>query len=584
LSSCSLAALLCASSGAQGADPPIGSSAGTLPAWWGRPGSPGWVSDAALAGGLPSHFAGLVAGGFGLRDPLGPAMLPWPGVAEAQAPLAWYDSVAVIVGEGAAWRGFGSAIVSAEGVLAPPSGRRPRSVWTAVSGSSGIDGNGIFVSRGDTRSWLRGGAVAAKRGGIGDLDIAGNHLWTFGGGARRGAHVVEGAFAQRGSAERQRDGLGESARGGSGWGQWRWNDSTRAVSLRLSRGQDSRESYGVGGVSAAYSRRDAQSNVAELEATMRRGGREWGARVEVRESFAARWTGSVANRDAWRERAVWGAARHTRTLGPGRLELQLGGGRDDAPQRSRERLQLAPGMTWRLGSGPRSLRVFGERAVDPVWSDLAPGTPAFVQDSWIGGIDLRAAGTNTHALAQVVVGTTGQRATMLRYPIRDATLGIGWQREGSRYAFTLGSAEAGARWRALMAEASGYLLARGGDEGQARVDPTSGASASLTAAFRLFTGDLGVRLRGEAAWIGPRFTDARDPFFEDTTLPGFSTLSAVAELTLGDAVFALHGDNLENVRHDETWVNPVASPTGASVLARDAGRSVRFELVWPLFN
>lgn len=526
--------------------------------------------------------AGLALGGFALVDPLAPAALPWPGVAEAQAPLAWYDSVTVVVGEDAAWRGFGAALVTGRGILAPPAGRRPRSVWTAVSGSNAIDRNAIFVSRGDERSWIRGGATSARRGGFGDLDLAGDHLWTFGAGARRGAHALEGAFVQRGAAERQRVGYGEAAKGETGWLGWSWHDSLRRASVRLSRGHDERESFGAGAV-LEYSRRDAQSNVVELEGSQRSGATELGVRAELRDGGVVRWTGSPDRRLEWRERSVWAAARLARALGPGRLELQAGGGWHDAPGRSQERLQAAPGAAWTLARGGRSVRVFAERIVTPVWSDLAPGLEAFVQDTWTGGAEVRASGTHARASAQLLGGSTGNRATLLRYAVRDVGLELGVDREAERYDFALASAEAGAGWPAFGVDAAGYLLARRGDAVQPRVDPASGATLGATTAFRVFAGDLGVRLRAQGTWVGPRHSDARLPgLFDDVPLDGYATLSAVGTFTLGDAIMVLRGDGLENARRELTWVDP-GNPAGF-LLARDAGRTFRFELVWPLFN
>ncbi|MCC6350078.1 MAG: hypothetical protein IT347_10875 [Candidatus Eisenbacteria bacterium] len=567
---------------APAADVPAGHSVSTFAAWWARPGSPGWTPDASLSFGIPPVFAGLSAGGFELRDPLAPAALPAPGVAEAQAPLAWYDSATVVVGEGAAWRGFGTAIASATPVLAPPTSRKPRSVWTVVSGDAGLDRNGIYVSRGDERSWVRGGAVADQREVAGDLERAGDHLWLVNGGARRGRHVLDGSFAQRGSAERQRVGAADAAKGESGSFGWSWSDSIRALSARLSRGRDARESFAAGDVIYPWVRREAQSNVAELAGSLRRGRGELGARIEVRQGRVSREYAGSATRDTWEEHAVWAAARVIAPVGSGRLELELGGGRHDAPSRRRERWQMSPALVWRAGGAARSLRVFAERVVDPVWSDLSAGVRPFVQDSWVSGAEVRAARRNAHAGALALTGSTGGRAVLVRFPVRDVALLQGWEAEDERYRFAFASAEAGVSWRVLSLEGSGYLLAREGDRLARRVDPAVGATAAVGAAFRLFTGDLGVRLRAEASWIGERETDTRDALFGDVTLPGYATLAARGEFTLGDATFVLRADGLENVRHEETWLDLASAPDLR--LARDSGRTFRFEMIWPLFN
>lgn len=536
-----------------------------------------------MAGGLPWVFAGLASGGFDVRDPLTPVALPYPGVAEAQAQLAWYDSAVVVFGEGGAWHGFGAPVVSAEPVLVKLERREAQTVWTVVNGEQSIDRNAISFARGDRRSWVRAATVSSRRAAVGDLGSAGNHMWNVLLGGRRGAYVLEGSFSQRGSAESQLVGLEDAAKGQSGYGKWEWSDSTSTIMLRYSRGRDERESFSSSpDIAYVYGRREAQANVAEAEATTLRGAAEYAVRVEARESHVERRLGTSPDRTRWSEQALWVATRASRPLGPGRLDLQVGGGYHDAPELSDERTQLAPSVAWRVTSGSRMLRIFAERALNPVWSDLAPGTPAFMQDTWTGGAEARAAGTHARAAVLVLAGSTGGRAVLLRFPIRDAALRLGWEREPERYDFTLSSAEAAANWRWLGGDASGFFLARQGDEIQNRVDPSVGGTAGLSATFRLFANDLGVRVRGGAAWIGPRDTDTRVPSFGDVSLPGYTTLSASVELTLGDATIRVLGDGLEGERHDQTWVDP--NPNQELRLARTAGRIARFELVWPIFN
>lgn len=569
------------------ADPPAERSTQTLAAWWARPGSPGWTPDAAFTYGHPSVFAGLVAGAFSLRDPLALSEQPWPGVAEAQAPLAWYDSAAVVVGEHAAWRGFRGALADGELALAMPTGRKPRSVWTAVNGSNSIERNGIYVARGDAGSWLRAGAVAGQRGGLGALDLAGDHLWVAESGIRRGGHTLAASFAQRGMGERQRVGFSEGARGESGRARWSWTDGARSFGAELARGHDARRSSGVLVADVPGSRREAQENALALEAAVRRDSVTWGVRGELRRDRAARRASSTGFARDWADDSWWLAAKHARPFGPGRLELELGGGHATSPGRAAERWQLAPGAAWRLARGAWRARAFAERVVTPVWSDLAPGTPAFVQDTWLGGLEAGAASGRRRAALLLTGGTSGNRGVLLRYPVRDVALrldylGTGWNRDLTRYAFALGQAEAGATWRALGAEASGWVLARDGDRVQGRVDPSVGATVALSTAFRLFTGDLGVRLRAETAWIGPRVTDASDAsLVEDVTLNGYATSSAVAEMTLGDATLVVRADGLENERHPLGWIDPAGD---GFALARGSGRTFRFEMIWPLFN
>jgi hypothetical protein len=559
----------------------------TLPVWWARPGSPGWTPDAIVSQGQPWVFAGLAAGSFEMHDPFAASGLPEPGVPEAQAPLAWYDSATVVVGEGAAWRGFGAALACGQGFISIPAGTKPRSVWTAVTGSAAIDQNGLYIARGDERSWLRGGAIAGSRGAIGSLDLEGSHLWAVTGGMKRGVHAFEGSFAQRGVGERQTVGFGESGRGVSGAVKWAWSDGAHGVSARLARGRDERASTGVGGVYIPELRREAQANTAETEAWVKRGQQEWGARAELRGQSAVNAYSPGEFRREWNDHAFWAAARHARPLGPGRLELQLGGGRTSAPARSEERLQLAPGAAWRFASGGRSLRLYAERTVNPVWSDLVDGVPAFVQDTWVGGAEGGAEAPGGWLRLHVFGGTTGNRAVLMRYPVRAMSYRVdnqwGWERDASRYTFGLAQSEAGVRWHALGAEATGFVLARDGDVLQGRVDPSVGATGALTAQFRLFTNDLGVRMRSEVAWVGPRFSDGRGGiYFADRTIDGYATVSAWLELTLGDAIIALRGDNLQDVRHEQTWLDVATYPDYQ--LALGAGQTFRFELVWPFFN
>lgn len=527
-------------------------------------------------------FAGLASGGFDLRDPLTPAALPYPGVAEAQAQLAWYDSATVVIGEGGPWHGFGAPVASAEPVLVKLERREAHTVWTVVNGSESIDRNAISFARGDRRSWVRAATVSSRRAAVGDLGSAGNHMWNVLLGGRRGAHALEGSFSQRGSAESQLVGAEDAAKGQSGYFKWEWSDSTSTVMLRYSRGRDERESFASGDALYLYGRREAQANVAEAEATTLRGATQFGVRLEARESHVERRFGTSPDRTRWAERELWAAARASRPLGPGRLELQVGAGHSDAPALSDERMQLVPGVAWRVTRGGRMLRLFTERTVNPVWSDLAPGTPAFMQDTWSGGAEAHAAATHARAAVVLLAGSTGARATLWRYPIRDVALRAGWVHEPERYEFALSSAEAAASWKWLGGDASGYLLARRGDVVQNRVDPAVGGTAGVTAAFRMFADDLGVRLRGGAAWIGPRDTDTRDPLFGDVSLPGYATLSASVEFTLGDATIRLLADGLEGERHDQTWLD-LSGGTDVR-LARTAGRIGRFELVWPLFN
>src|SRR5262249_52925882 len=92
------AAVLATAVRAAGSPPP--SSAESLLEMWAAPGLPGFVSDLHMHNGLPWSYMGLVAGAVTVRDGLLPSTGPWPGISEIAAPRSWYDSAAVVVGEG----------------------------------------------------------------------------------------------------------------------------------------------------------------------------------------------------------------------------------------------------------------------------------------------------------------------------------------------------------------------------------------------------------------------------------------------------------------------------------------------------
>jgi hypothetical protein len=561
---------------------PGGTAALTFPGWWSDAGTTGWTPDGSFAHGLPWTFAGLVAGGWELRDPFTQPALPGPGVAEAQAPLAWYDSASVTLGRDGAWTGYGAGLAIAEGTLRSPAGGKPRAVLTIVSGDHSIDRNAISVSHGDADTWLRGGAVGDRRGGIGDLDLAGDHLWTVTGGTRRGAHRFEAAFAQRGMGESQRwtglGGVGESAAGQGGRVGWGWLVARESLAVRYARAFDHRDRF-LTQTLGTVTTREADGRSLEFEwrhATP--GGSPWGARLEFREGRVQRWFAPPAPpaRQDWSERSGWFAVRTSRALGGGTLDLQLGGGRD----RSLGHAVAAPGASWTVTRSDRMLRVFGERTLVPVWSDLV-ATSAFTQDTWAGGLEAEAG--RGHAFGgqlQAIGGRAASRGTLLRYPIRDVSLQLGWLRDPRPYRFLLMQGALSGRAGALDADAGGFALARERSTSQTQVDPALGARAGIGCRLALFSGDLGVRARLEGVYVGSRETDTQLSG-ADVVLPGYSTLTARIALTLGDATIVIRGDGLGGTRHPESWIDP--SQAG-DVLARDAGPLWRTEVTWPLFN
>jgi hypothetical protein len=563
----------------------------TFPAWWSATGGPSWRPEAALAGGAPWTFAGLTTGAWDLRDPLAPANLPTPGIAEAQVPLAWYDSASVVVGEGAAWRGFGAGLVSARGFMKPPDGGNPRAVFTAVSGGHALDRNGVLLTRGNPDNWLRLGAIAGGRGGLGILGTAGDHLWTVSGGRRVGAHAVDVGFVQRGMGERMTVGVAESGRGQAGTIGWTFVRRGDSLGVRFSRGFDTRalELAGLepepGDLMSA--RRNSNERTLEFAAHRQRGTRGYGLRVQRSVAAAVRWDQyayAAAERIAWSTQTVWMAAEHSRPLGEGLLDVTLGVGRDATLPRAADRNVIAPAVTWHVDQERQRVRVFFERVADPVWSDLRPGLQPFLQHTWAGGFEAEAGrGSPARASVQLLAGRTANRATVFRSPVRALSLAVGMEPDAHRYNFLLLQQEFDARWRTLGLDGAGFALARGHSAAQPRVDPALGGQVGASSAFKLFAGDLPVRLRVQAAYVGVRESDtrvlSREGLSTDAVLPGYGTYSASATLALGDATIVIRGDALEGVRHPLPWFDYYEER-----IALDSGRAFRVEVVWPLFN
>jgi len=110
-----------------------------------------------------------------------------------------------------------------------------------------------------------------------------------------------------------------------------------------------------------------------------------------------------------------------------------------------------------------------------------------------------------------------------------------------------------------------------------------GARAGTDASFRLFTGDLGVRIRLEGAWVGPRENESLPEYFQaPRALPGFVTFGGSLGLTLGDARIALTTRRIEDQPRPQIWTDPSSPFPGTP--ATGSGRQYRMELAWPLFN
>ena len=573
---------------------------------WTAPGRPGWVADYPMGTGLPWNYLGLVAGGVTFRDGLMPnAARPWPGIDEVVAPRPWYDSTAVVVGEGGGWRGFGASLVELQAIAGTPVGRRPRAALTVVNGSSAVDRNGLMISRGGDRSWARVGALDEERSGSGFLGQRGQHVWFGEVGKRLGAHTLSGAFSQRGVAGGTRNDLSnlgpaippysslqEAAHGESGHAQWTWTGDNRALTARWARSHDHRESFephpdGI----FAFAEREAQDNAVTVEATAGSGTRSHGLRLELHSAQVRRSEDHLLESIAGvlpptsaTQQTAWLAARAVRPLAKGTLEVQLGGGHVDSPASEDQRWQLAPSATWRVGPESRRLRLYAERVVTPVWSDLAPGVQRFVQDMWLGGADVTF-GLPSRQWLEVggMAAEIGNRARLVNFPVRDIALRYGWTPDLVRVRDAMVTVSTGVRRRTWGLEASGYSRVRPEGTQPAQVDPAVGARARAETGFRAFDGDLGLLLRVEAAWVGEREHEPIPGYFTPPQpLEGYATYSAAIGMQLGDATLALRATNLEDIPHPQAWTDPSSPFPGLP--ADGSGRQYRFEVSWPFFN
>ena len=573
---------------------------------WAAPGRPGWIADYAMGTGLPWNYLGLIAGGVALRDGVLPnAGRPWPGIDEIVAPRTWYDSTAVVVGEGGGWRGFSGSLVDIQAIAGPPVGKRPHAALSLIQGSSAVNRNGLMISRGGDRSWARVGALDEERSGSGFLGQRGQHVWFGELGHRYGANTFSGAFSQRGFAGGTRtdtdflvEGVAppfasfqEAAKGEAGYFNWAWAGKDRSLNVRWNRSHEHRESYESHPEGTFFlAEREAQDNALTAEATAGSGDRTHGLRLELHRSQVRRmldpFSSPLTAQPAFdvTQLTAWLAARDQRPLGKGTLEVEIGGGHTDSPASAQERWQLAPSATWRAGPETRRLRLYAERVVTPVWSDLAPGVQPFVQDTWLTGADV-AVGAHTRQWLEVggLAAEIGNRAWLPISPVRDIALRYGWSADLVRVRDAMITAAAGWRRGAWALEASGYSRVRPLGSEPAKVDPAVGGRVRAETGFRAFTGDLGVLFRVEAAYIGSRENESLPEYF---TLPrplaGYGTYSAAAALHLGDATITLRAANLEDVPHPQSWTDPSSPFPG--VPADGSGRQYRFDVSWPFFN
>ncbi|MFM8559666.1 MAG: hypothetical protein ACKOC6_08730, partial [bacterium] len=362
---------------------------------------------------------------------------PWPAIAEAQPPLAWYVSTEVVVGGDAGWLGYGASPVDVRTHASAPRTRRPRAAFTTVNGSSGLDRNSILLERGDSRGWLRGGSVSNRRAPVATLGRRGEHLWFLDASRIRGTHRLEANFTQRGAAattrvdDREVDLIGgvrppwrgfeESARGESGGALYEWTPEGRRVVLSVRRSLDHRESFEspLDGVRFVFAERQAQENAFVAEADRTDGERVTGLRLALVQGRVRRspdFLNTLVARD-WRQRSAWLGARHQRPWLAGTLELQAGVGVQSADSRA----GFVPALEWvRTVPGLRA-RLHAGRQVTPVWSDLAPNANPLREVAGLAGGELgvgeRAPNTDTVAQSRawtVVRGSSACRCATSR--------------------------------------------------------------------------------------------------------------------------------------------------------------------------
>lgn len=533
--------------------------------WVAEPGRAGEEPYAWLGSAFPASLAGLALGGWSFTGLPGMGR-PAPGLPQAEAPLAWSDSLVVSMGEGAAWDGFGAGLARAEETRRSRPRHAARSVFTAQSGSFGADDDGLALVRGDSTRWFGAGARAWNRGAVAGLEDGGAHVWTIGAGLSRGRHRVSGGFVQRGEAQATTGGARQDGKGEAGDAEYRYAAGWWDAGLSFERAHDSHLSFGD---FLPGSRREAQENRVALDARVRTERGQAAARLEWRESQVVRTGGDAARS---RARAVWGALEWRQALGEGRLELTLGAGHHGGVGRT----ELAPSVVYRFAGGPFDGAVRLERAVVPVWSDLAPGQAPFLQSTWAGGFDVGAtARDGSGARASLLMGRTRDRALVARLPLEELWLRAGARADDEPYDFSLLTLVAGWRPSHFGIGAEGFALARDASAIQPVVDPPAGGRTYAEWRFRAFQGDLGVTLRAEVEATGVRESEAPTP----RRLPAFASAGVTAAFTLADARITVRMRNLEDRRREQVWLDPA---TGREALG--PGRSYTVAVTLRLFN
>ena len=543
-----------------------------LVSWWSAPGRPGWTPDADLGTSFAWTFAGHSLGGWSRRLEEAPSLdMPWPETPDARRPLVWSDSLRSASEPLGAWLGPDAGLSSTTSTHSPTRVVRARSIFRIDNGDFGITRYSLAFERGDSLKWLRYQASSGTRTGTGPYGPAGDHVWDLTLSVTRGAHTFRGNISQRGAAQELKQSVVyEDAAAQSGRLEYQWAGAGRRAWAAFCRGLDRRlDVISDAGLPVSFSRRDAQENRVEL------GGDApaLGGTLAVRGSASrARALRTYDDSFQAHDNEAWGAISFERLAGPGTLRLELGGGNSTAL----ERRLVAPSASFAFGAGGARGRVFAERLVHPVWSDLAVGQASFLQSTSALGLEAEASNPALQGRVALFGGTTRDRAIVFPYPIQDIWMRVGASADPRRYDFALVTGSASGQLRVLGLGAEGFALSRDHDPEEPSPDPDQGGRGWLEARFALFQRDLGVRLRVEAAEIGERTTKTGGP---ELQLPAYWTSSAMALLTISDATVILAWRNLQDERHAEPWLDPQTSQP-----ALGPGRQFRLTLSWRLMN
>jgi len=521
---------------------------------------------------FPPSLAGLVAGGWRLEEPgRAPSSVPWPGVCQARAPLAWYDSLEVRGTGGGALAGFGGALAGLR-ASTPAAQRQAHSTFSLANGSGGLDENALTLTRGDSLRSFGLDVASGKHGAMAGLERAGRHQWGAHASLTRGHHELAASFAQRGAAAQLADLEEQAASGQSGAASWRWQRGGTGWTGEFSRGLDRHESFGGGLVP---SQREAQETRLATGFERARDGRVLGARVEWADESVRRFGGGAFSRES---RSLWGALDAELPVAGGRLDLAMGAGHHGGVGR----FDVAPSATYQVRVRGLDATLALERLLAPVWADLAPGTDPFLQRAWIGTMRVATARPGVlHARASLRAGRVYARALAERLPLEELWLRRGLSAESGTYDLAL--AEGGCEWAGRRGGVGleGFGLAHrsstlsSGLAHARQADPDAGFRAWLGSRATLFGGDLGLVVRGEAAGVGARERQV-EPL---RRLPAFVTFGLVCELTLGDVTIVVRGRNLEDRPREQSWTD---SSTGSPAVA--GRRELSLSFVWRLFN